>query len=74
MKQTVSPKVAILVIACMAAIIVLAYWKFASPGARAEEIEKSIQATVAGGPAPGKAMMPSLPAKTPSAIPAQKKP
>lgn len=72
MKQTVSPQVAILVIAIMVAIIGMAYWKLASPGARAAEIEKSIQASVAGGPGPGKAMMPPSAPKAPSATPAQK--
>ncbi|MHB1457351.1 MAG: hypothetical protein ACYC0V_10590 [Armatimonadota bacterium] len=73
MKQNVPPGVAILVIAIMAVIIALAYMKFASPGARAVELEKAIQATVIKAP-PGWKPGQTLPMGGPSGMSPDKKP
>ena len=81
MKQNVPTGAAIMVIAIMAVIIGMIYWKFASPGAKAEEIEKAIQASVIKSPPGWKPGQPIqmggpaglMPGKMPSSAPAHKK-
>lgn len=81
MKTNVPPGVATLVIAIMAVIIGMIYWKFASPGAKAVEMEKAIQATVIQPPAgwkpgqPVKSLMPmgAAPGKASPTAPGNKK-
>lgn len=80
MKKNVSPGTTALIIGIMAVIIGLIYWKGASPGARAEEIEKAIAASVIKPPPgwkPGMTVHMSppgfaAPSKAPSTAPAPK--
>lgn len=81
MKNPIPTGVATLIIAIMALIIGMLYWKFASPGAHSVEIERTIQATAIKPPAgwkPGQVVRLSIPTgsvptKAPSTNPAHKK-
>ncbi|MHB1001073.1 MAG: hypothetical protein ACYC27_17660 [Armatimonadota bacterium] len=58
MNRNLSPGAIIIILTVFFIIISLIYWQGASPARKAEQFEKAIQATVAGGPM----QMPGTPA------------